>query len=63
MPEMKVTTLGQTPAIISSSLTAIDLRGLTCLELGFAVLMIAGATGLVLGLGMVERRRSFTILA
>ncbi|MFP3647615.1 ABC transporter permease [Paraburkholderia sp. SIMBA_054] len=63
MPEMKVTTLGQTQAIISSSLTAIDLRGLTRLELGFAVLMIAVATGLVLGLGMAERRRSFTILA
>ncbi len=59
----KVTTLGETQALISSSLTAVDLRGLTALELGFAVLMIAGVTGLVLALGLSERRRSFTILS
>lgn len=60
---MKVTTLGETQAIISSSLTAVDLRGLTALELGFSVLMIAGVTGLILALGLAERRRSFTILS
>lgn len=59
----KVTTLGDTQAIISSSLTAVDLRGLTALELGFSVLMIAGVTGLVLALGLSERRRTFTILS
>ncbi|MGY4511406.1 ABC transporter permease [Bradyrhizobium sp. USDA 3650] len=59
----KVTTLGETQALISSSLTAVDLRGLTALELGFAVLMIAGVTGLVLALGLSARRRSFTILS
>lgn len=59
----KVTTLGETQALISSSLTAVDLRSLTALELGFSVLMIAGVTGLVLALGLAERRRSFTILA
>jgi putative ABC transport system permease protein len=58
-----VTTLRETQAIISSSLTAIDLRSLTDLELGFAVLMVAGVTGLILGLGLAERRRSFTILS
>jgi putative ABC transport system permease protein len=62
-PGMKVTTLRETQAIISSSLTAIDLRALTDLELGFAVLMVAGVTGLILGLGLAERRRSFTILS
>jgi putative ABC transport system permease protein len=62
-PELKVTTLGEIHAIISSSLTAIDLAGLTNLELAFSVLMIAGSTGLVLGLGLAERRRSFTILS
>jgi putative ABC transport system permease protein len=60
---IKVTTLGDTQAIISSSLTAVDLRGLTTLELAFSVLMIAGVTGLVLALGLTERRRSFTILS
>lgn len=59
----RVTTLGETHAIISSSLTAIDLAGVTDLELAFSVLMIAGSTGLVLGLGLAERRRSFTILS
>jgi putative ABC transport system permease protein len=59
----KVTTLGETQALISSSLTAVDLRGLTGLELAFSVLMIAGVTGLVLALGLAERRRSFTILS
>ena len=60
---MKVTTLGETQAIISSSLTAVDLHGLTTLELAFSVLMIAGVTGLILALGLAERRRSFTILS
>jgi putative ABC transport system permease protein len=59
----KVTTLGETQALIGSSVTAVDLRGLTALELAFSVLMIAGATGLVLALGLAERRRSFTILS
>jgi putative ABC transport system permease protein len=60
---IKVTTLGETQAVISSSLTSVDLRGLTTLELGFSVLMIAGVTGLILALGLAERRRSFTILS
>jgi putative ABC transport system permease protein len=59
----KVTTLGEAQAIISSSLTAVDLGGLTHLELAFSILMIAGVTGLVLGLGLAERRRGFTILS
>jgi putative ABC transport system permease protein len=63
MSGLKVTTLGDTQAIISSSLTAIDLRGLTTLELGFSVLMIASVTGLILALGLAERQRSFTILS
>jgi putative ABC transport system permease protein len=44
-PGMRVTTLRETQAIISSSLTAIDLRSLTDLELGFAVLMVARRYG------------------
>jgi len=62
-PGLKVTTLGETHALIGSSLTAVNLAGLANLELGFSVLMIAGVTGLVLGLGLAERRRSFTILS
>ncbi len=60
---MKVTTLRETQALISSSLTAINLKGLTTLELGFSVLMIVGVTGLIMALGLAERRRNFTILS
>ena len=59
----KVTDIGSTQQTISSSLTAVDLRGLTRLELSFAVLLLAAATGLVMALGMAERRRTFAILA
>ena len=47
--------------ITLSGLTAIDLAGLTKLELAFALLLAAGASGLVLALGLVERRRTFAI--
>jgi putative ABC transport system permease protein len=63
LPGPKVTDIGSTARIISSSLTAVDLHGLTRLQLGFAVLMVAGAAGLILGLGLAERRRTFAILS
>jgi putative ABC transport system permease protein len=47
--------------ITLSNLTAIDLSGLTRLELAFAFLLAAAASGLVLGLGLAERRRTFAI--
>jgi putative ABC transport system permease protein len=47
--------------VVGSSLTAVDLSGLTRIELGFAVALAAAATGLVLWLGLAERRRAFTI--
>lgn len=46
-----------------SGLTAIDLTGLTRLELVFAVIMAVASSGLVLALGFAERRRSFAILS
>jgi putative ABC transport system permease protein len=63
VPGARVNDVGSTHATISSSLTAVDLRGLTQLELAFAVLLVAGAAGLVLALGLAERRRTFAILA
>lgn len=63
VPGSKVTTLGETQGIISSSLTAVDLHRLTQLELAFAVLLIAGIAGIVLGLNLAERKRNFVILA
>ena len=63
IPGIKVTTLAETQATISASLTAVDLHRLTRLELSFAVLLIAGICGVVLGLNLVERKRNFVLLA
>jgi len=63
LPGARVSDLGSVLKTISSSLTAVDLHGLTWIELSFAILLIAGASGLVLGLGLIERRRDFALLA
>jgi putative ABC transport system permease protein len=47
--------------ITLSGLTTIDLSGLTRLELTLALILAAAATGLVLALGLVERRRMLAI--
>jgi putative ABC transport system permease protein len=47
--------------ITRSSLTAVSLHGLTKLELGFAVVLTAAGTGLILALGLEERRRTRAI--
>ncbi|MEA3185357.1 MAG: putative transport system permease protein, partial [Ilumatobacteraceae bacterium] len=58
-----VTDLATTRKVVGSSLTAVDLNGLTQVELGFALALAAAATGLTLWLGLSERRRTFTIAA
>lgn len=63
LPGARVTGIGSTQRLIGSSLTAVDLRGLTGLELTFAILLVAGAMGLILALGLAERRRTFALLA
>jgi putative ABC transport system permease protein len=63
MAGVKVTDLESTGRSISSSLTAVDLHGLTRLELAFALVLVTGAAGLILALGLAERKRTFTILA
>ncbi len=50
------------PQHVGSSLTAVDLAGLTRVELGFALVLAAAAGGLVLALGLAERRRNLAIL-
>jgi putative ABC transport system permease protein len=47
--------------ITLSSIAAIDLAGLTRLELTYALLLAAASSGLVLALGLAERRRTFAI--
>ncbi|MFE2282976.1 FtsX-like permease family protein [Streptomyces sp. NPDC059443] len=56
-----VSDLTQTRSTVGSSLTAVDLAGLTRIELGFAVLLAAASGGIVLALGLAERRRTFAI--
>ena len=56
-----VTDINSSRRVIGSSLTAVDLGGLTRVELGFALALAAAATGLTLWLGLAERRRTFTI--
>ncbi len=58
-----VTDLESAFHIIASSLTAVDLGRLTTVEIAFAVLLLAAATGLMLFLGFAERRRSAGILS
>ncbi len=62
LSRVKVTDIGSTEQIIGSSLTNVDLHGLTGLELSFALLLLTGATGLIMALGMAQRRRNFAIL-
>ncbi|HTN97462.1 MAG TPA: ABC transporter permease, partial [Nordella sp.] len=59
---LKVSDITEAAHRIGSSLVAVDLSGLTAIELIFALPIIAGAVGLVFALGLEERRRSFAIL-
>ena len=63
LPGVKVSDINQAAHLIGSSLTAVDLGGLTKLELGYAVLLSGCAAGLVLALGVLDRRRSFAIMS
>ncbi|HMG44259.1 MAG TPA: FtsX-like permease family protein [Acidimicrobiales bacterium] len=60
--DAQVTDITSSRRIIGSSLTSVDLAGLTKVELGLALGLAVAATGLSLALGLAERRRSFTVL-
>jgi putative ABC transport system permease protein len=62
-PSIKLADIGEAAHLIGSSLTAVNLEGLTTVELLFAVVMAAAAAGLILALGFIERRRNFAILS
>ncbi len=59
----KVTDVNSARGLVGSSLTSVDLSGLTRIELGFAIVLAAAAGGLVAALGLTERRRSLAIAA
>jgi putative ABC transport system permease protein len=63
VPGVKVSEIGSIQRQIGSSLSAIDLRGLTLLELSFGLVFALSATGLALFLSLSERKRSFAVLS
>jgi putative ABC transport system permease protein len=62
LPGLKVRDINEAGKLIGSSLTAVDLAGLTRLELAYAVVLAACATGLMLALGVLDRRQSFAVM-
>jgi putative ABC transport system permease protein len=60
-PGASVTDIGTSRRVVGSTLTAVDLAGLTRVELGFALVLAAASSGLVLAMGLAERRRTFAI--
>jgi putative ABC transport system permease protein len=58
-----VTDIAHARHLAGSSLTAVNLAGLTRVELGFALVLAAAAAGLVLALGQAERRRALAVIA
>jgi putative ABC transport system permease protein len=60
-PAASVTDIETARRVVASSLTAVDLAGLTRVELGFALALVAAACGVLVGLDLAERRRGFAI--
>ena len=60
-PAAAVSDIVTTRQVIASTLTAVDLSGLTKVELSFALALAVSATALLLTLGFVERRRTFAL--
>jgi putative ABC transport system permease protein len=57
----QVTDIVNQRRVVGSNLTAVELSGLTKVELAFALVLAVAASGLTLGLGFRERRRTFAI--
>lgn len=59
---LQVSSLPDAVRTIGSNLTAVDLKGLSRIELGFGAVLGLIATGLNLALGFADRQRDFAIL-
>jgi putative ABC transport system permease protein len=57
----QVTDIQHQRRVVGSNLTAVELSGLTRVELAFALVLAAAASGLALALGFRERRRTFLL--
>jgi putative ABC transport system permease protein len=57
----QVTDIQHQRRVVGSNLTAVELNGLTKVELGFALALAVAASGLALGLSFQERRRTFAL--
>ncbi|KMV18358.1 ABC transporter permease [Mycolicibacterium conceptionense] len=57
-----ITDIATVRGSVGSSLSAVDLFGLTRIELSFALILAVSAGALVLGLGLAERRRTYALL-
>lgn len=62
-PTASVTDINTARGTVGSSLTSVDLAGLTRVELAFALVLATASGALVLGLGLAERRRSLAIMS
>jgi putative ABC transport system permease protein len=62
-PGWQVHDISTARRVVGSSLTAVDLGGITRVELGFAFAFMIAATGLLITLGFAERRRTFALAA
>lgn len=60
-PGPRVTDISAVRRDVSGSITSVELTGLIRVELGFALVLAAAATGLLLWAGLAERRRTFAI--
>jgi putative ABC transport system permease protein len=60
-PLAKVTDIADTRGTVGSSLTAVNLAGLTRIELTFGLCLAVAAAAIVLALRFAERRRTFAI--
>ena len=58
-----VTDISDSRRVVGSNLTAVELSGLTRVELGFALVLAVAASGLGLALSFGERRRTYAIAA